>query len=105
MPGDFESDIRNNASKRIGSQINIPDRSKNYPPPDIVAVAVEEALFDPQPQRRYLVALNQQEAESTIRTQIEHRVQLNEDQSFSYDREMLVRILDQDFAKARQQYR
>jgi len=42
-------------------------------------------------------------AERTIRKQIEQRVQLNEDQPFSYDRAVLVKMLDEALARARVQ--
>jgi hypothetical protein len=80
------------------------DRSK-YKEPDEVAAAVEQALFEPEPKRRYLVVPNQEEAEITIRKQIEQLVQLNEGQPYAYDRTTLVKMLDEALAKARPQPR
>lgn len=75
------------------------DRSQ-YPEPDAVSAAVMHALFDPAPRRRYMVVPNQREAEVTIRKAIEEMVQLNQDQPYSYDREALVRMLDEALAAA-----
>lgn len=47
------------------------------------------------PKRRYRVVPNQREAEITIRQAIRELVQLNEDHPFSYDREELIRMLDE----------
>jgi hypothetical protein len=61
----------------------------------------EQALFEPNPKRRYLVVPNQGEAERTIKTQIEQLVQLNEGQPYTYDREALIKMLDEVLAQAR----
>ena len=110
-PGNYNSAISKNALARIGAEsaaarsAGYPvkaDRS-NYKEPDEVAAAVEQALFEPQPKRRYMVVPNQQEAEITIRKQIEQLVQLNEGQPYTYDRTALVKMLDEALAKARPQ--
>ena len=111
-PGNYNSDIVKSALVRMGADspaahspgsfVMNPDRS-SYKEPDDVAAAVEKALFEPAPKRRYLVVPNQREAEITIRKQIEQLVQLNEDQLYSYDRETLVKMLDEALAKARPQ--
>jgi len=44
---------------------------------------------------------NQEEAEVTIRKQIEQLVQLNEGQPYAYDRTNLVKMLDEALAKTR----
>jgi NAD(P)-dependent dehydrogenase (short-subunit alcohol dehydrogenase family) len=98
-PGNYNSNMIKNEFARIGADPNgtvlgySADRSK-YKEPDDVAVAVEHALFDPQPKRRYLVVPRQEEAEITIRKQIEQLVQLNEGQPYSYDRAGLVKMLN-----------
>lgn len=101
-PGNYASEIWKSASQRLGVQGKIQDRSKLYPPPDDVAAAAEQALFDKNPKRRYLVVPDRQEADWTIRKQIEQLVQLNEDQPYTYDRDALVRMLDETLAKSRQ---
>ena len=108
-PGNYNSDISRNAVARMGvdspaarstGYVAHADRS-NYKEPDEVAAAVEQALFEPEPKRRYMVVPNQEEAEVTIRKQIEQLVQLNEGQPYAYDRTTLVKMLDEALAKAR----
>jgi NAD(P)-dependent dehydrogenase (short-subunit alcohol dehydrogenase family) len=110
-PGNYNSDITKNALTRMGADsaaarspgyVMRADRS-NYKEPDEVAVAVEQALSAPEPKRRYMVVPNQQEAEITIRKQIEQLVQLNEGQPYAYDRTALVKMLDEALAKAQPQ--
>ena len=93
-PGNFNSEIGASATKRTGMETRFTDRSK-YKQPDEVAAAVELALFEPTPKRRYMVTPDQKEAEYTIRKQIEQLVQLNERQPYSYDRDTLVKMLDE----------
>ena len=93
-PGNFNSEIGASATKRTGVETRFTDRSK-YKQPDEVAAAVELALFEPTPKRRYMVTPDQGEAERTIRKQIEQLVQLNERQPYSYDRDTLVKMLDE----------
>jgi len=99
-PGNYDTDIGKNLSVRSGQQSRLADRSQ-YPKPDEVAVAVEQALFEANPKRRYLVVPNQKEAEITLRKQIEQLVQLNEGHRYTYDRDALVKMLDEAMAKAR----
>jgi NAD(P)-dependent dehydrogenase (short-subunit alcohol dehydrogenase family) len=96
-PGNYNSEIGRNAAQRLGVESRLADRSQ-YKEPDEVAAAVEDALFAPAPKRRYLVVPSQREAEATIRKAIEELVQLNQDQPFSYDREALVKMLDEALA-------
>lgn len=112
-PGNYNSDIVKNALARMGTDspaarspgyVMRADRS-NYKEPDEVAAAVEQALFEPEPKRRYMVVPNAQEAEITIRKQIEQLVQLNEGQPYTYDRTALIKMLDEALAKARPQAR
>ncbi len=99
-PGNFDSEIGKTAANRVGKDNRMADRSK-YKKPDEVAAAVELALFEATPKRRYMVTPDQREAEFTIRKQIEQRVQLNEGQPYSYDRDALVKMLDEALATAR----
>jgi hypothetical protein len=48
-----------------------------------------------------MVVPEQREAEITIRKQIEQLVQLNEGQPYTYDRDALIRMLDETLATAR----
>jgi NAD(P)-dependent dehydrogenase (short-subunit alcohol dehydrogenase family) len=108
-PGNYNSDIGRNAVQRAGGEKVfadpkmyplVADRSK-YKDPDEVAAAVEHALFDPQPKRRYMVVPDQHEGEITIRKQIAQLVQLNEGQPYTYDRDALVKMLDEALAGSR----
>jgi NAD(P)-dependent dehydrogenase (short-subunit alcohol dehydrogenase family) len=107
-PGNYNSEIARNAIERVGANevariggnVTMADRSK-YREPDEVAAAVVHALFDPNPKRRYLVVPNDREAEVTIKKQIAQLVQLNEGQPYTYDREALVKMLDEALASSR----
>ena len=66
------------------------------PEPDQVADAALHALFDDAPKEHYLVVSRQVEAEWTIRKAIEELVSLNEDHEFSYSREQLIEMLDEE---------
>ena len=110
-PGNYNSDIVKSALARMGADSAAArstgyavraDRS-DFKEPDEVAAAVERALFEPEPKRRYMVVPNEQEAEITIRKQIEQLVQLNEGQPYAYDRAALVKMLDEVLTKARPQ--
>jgi NAD(P)-dependent dehydrogenase (short-subunit alcohol dehydrogenase family) len=92
-PGNYDSQIGFNAAKREGTDNSRADRSK-YKEPDEVAAVVEQALSEATPRRRYMVVPTQQEAERTIRKQIEQLVQLNEGQPYTYDRDELTKMLD-----------
>jgi len=99
-PGNYDTDIGKNAAQRTGVDSRLADRSK-YKKPDEVAAAVEQALFEENPKRRYMVVPEQHEAEITIRKQVEQLVQLNEGQPYTYDRDALVKMLDEALATAR----
>ena len=58
-------------------------------------------MFEATPKRRYMVMPEQREAEITIRKQIEQLVQLNEGQPYTYDRDALIKMLDETLATAR----
>ena len=96
-PGNFNSEIGASATKRTGVQTRMTDRSKYKEPIEVVA-AVEQALFEPSPKRRYMVTPDQAEAELTIRKQLAQLAQLNERQPYSYDRDTLVKMLDEALA-------
>jgi NAD(P)-dependent dehydrogenase (short-subunit alcohol dehydrogenase family) len=93
-PGNFNSEIGASATKRTGKETRFTDRKK-YKQPDEVSAAIELALFEATPKRRYMVTPDQREAEITIRKQIEQLVQLNERQPYAYDRDALVKMLDE----------
>ena len=99
-PGNYNSQIGVSAVARAGGDPKLADRSR-YKEPDEVALAVEQALFEPVPKRRYMVVPDQHEAEITIRKAIQELVQLNEGQNFTYSREALVGMLDEALKTAR----
>ncbi len=70
------------------------DRTR-FKEPDEVSAAFMHALFDENPKQRYMVVPNQFEAEITIKKVIEELVQLNEGHEYSYDREVLIAMLDE----------
>lgn len=100
-PGNYDTDIGRNAVERTGVESRLADRSQ-YRKPEEVADTVVQALLEPAPRRRYLIVPEQREAEITIRTQIQELVQLNEGQRYTYDRDSLVKMLDEALAGARQ---
>jgi len=100
-PGKFNSQLAITAEKLTGSvDPGFANRSR-FKEPDEVAVAVEQALFEPSPKRRYLVVSEQSEAEITIRKVIEELVQLNEGHPYTYSRDALVGMLDEALETAR----
>ena len=63
--------------------------------PIAVARAIQHALADDNPKARYMVVPNQREAEITIRKLLQELAELNQDQPFSYERDALVKMLDE----------
>lgn len=108
-PGNYNSEIGKNAVQRLGADAPglrdkgyrlATDRSQ-YKEPDEVADAVEKALFEPSPKRRYMVTPNREEAEWAVNSLIGQLVQLNEGQPYTYSRDQLVKMLDDALAHAR----
>lgn len=99
-PGNYNSEIGKSAAERTGQTSRLTDRSQ-YKSPDEVADAVTLALFEPSPKRRYLVVPNAYEGEITIMKAIQELVQLNEGHAYTYDRDALVKMLDEALATAR----
>jgi NAD(P)-dependent dehydrogenase (short-subunit alcohol dehydrogenase family) len=71
------------------------------PEPDDVALAVRDALFSDTPKDHYMVVPYERQAEITIRKIIEELVRYNEDQKYTFDRDTLVRMLDEELARGR----
>jgi NAD(P)-dependent dehydrogenase (short-subunit alcohol dehydrogenase family) len=77
---------------------NCRNRPENTSPePDDVAEAVLHALFDDDPREHYMVVPSQFQAEITIRKAIEELVRYNEGHQFSYSREELVEMLEDEY--------
>ena len=71
------------------------------PEPTAVAEAVQDALFSDQPKEQYMVVPYERQAEITIRKALEEVVRFNEDQPYSYDRDELVQLLDEELNRPR----
>lgn len=100
-PGSYKSDIFKNEVGRSGTGGQYVDEWTRLKEPDEVAAAVESALVEPKPKLRYMVVPDQEQAEITIKAQLEQFVQLNEGQRYTYDRATLVKMLDAALAGAR----
>ncbi len=114
-PGNYRSEIMTNMKERLvaggyggeGSRyqkqldrlLAQPTDRAQYKEPDEVAAAFLQALNDATPKRRYLVVPNQREAELTIRAAIARVVQLNAGQPYAYDREGLIKLLDEELQR------
>ena len=77
------------------------DLSMMKGPEDMVAAA-EHALFDANPQQRYMVVGDAARADRTMRALLHRMLELNENQPFTYDREGLIKLLDEEMAKVNQ---
>jgi len=113
-PGNYKSDIVKNVLARMkkqGYDENSPYKA-NYErlsgwmaeaekgqdengDPQQVAQAALHAMFSENPKRRYLVVPNQDQAERTIKKAIQELTQLNQDHTYSYSRDELVKMLDE----------
>jgi NAD(P)-dependent dehydrogenase (short-subunit alcohol dehydrogenase family) len=98
-PGAFSTNLARNAVGRLGRDPGLPNLTLRRSPQD-VAAAVEQALFDPKPKRRYLVAGTAEEARMTIKKQIEQLVQLNEGHAYTLERHELVVLLEEMLSTA-----
>jgi NAD(P)-dependent dehydrogenase (short-subunit alcohol dehydrogenase family) len=114
-PGGFNSDIGKNIYKRLKAKgVNFEnslyrdewennwvleggDLSMMKGPEDMVAAA-EHALFDANPQQRYMVVGDAARADRTMRALLHRMLELNENQPFTYDREGLIKLLDEELA-------
>ena len=115
-PGAYRSDIDQNMLERLteSEKANIikiwgpmPDPMM-FPEADEVAVAVRQALSEPNPKRRYLAIprnakdrMNPRLAERIIRYQMKQLVRWNEGHAYTVDRETLIKMLDEALVGAR----
>jgi short-subunit dehydrogenase len=101
-PGSYRSEIVRNTMTPSGTltQKDVDDWAK-LKEPDDVAAAVESALSEPKPKLRYMVVPDADQAQDTIKAQIEQLVQLNEGQPYTYDRAALIKMLDSALVGAR----
>jgi len=68
------------------------------PPPKLVVDAIQSALFDDNPKEHYLVVADPFEAMITIGKAFEELLHLNHDHEFSYTREQLIAMIDEEWA-------
>jgi NAD(P)-dependent dehydrogenase (short-subunit alcohol dehydrogenase family) len=115
-PGGFRSNIGKNIHKRLQEEnmhfnnslykeelqgnwaLSGGDLSTFHDPEDVVA-KVEHALFADNPEPRYMVVSNADLADGTMRAIIREMLELNHDHPFSYDRDGLIKMLDEELAK------
>lgn len=111
QPGNFRSEIWFTLTERLrdagyggeGSlyegqldrMLESPADRSQYEEPTAVAEAFFDFLTEEEPRRRYMVVPNQREAELTLRAVLRRLVELNGDHAYSYDRDVLVRMLDE----------
>jgi NAD(P)-dependent dehydrogenase (short-subunit alcohol dehydrogenase family) len=115
-PGAYRSEMDKNMQERftedekaylrkvMGSKVD----PMLYPEPDEVAVAVAQALSEPNPKRRYLAIprnakdrMNPRLPERLIRYQMKQLVQWNEGHAYTFDRETLIKMLDDALVNSR----
>jgi hypothetical protein len=70
-----------------------------YKGPEDIVVKVEHALFDENPQRRYMVVGDPGRADATMRALLVRMLELNANQPYTYDREGLIKLLDEEIAR------
>ena len=115
-PGAYRSDMDKNMLARLtadekANMLKVwgptPDPML-FPEPDEVAAAVEQALSEPKPKRRYLAIprnakdrMNGRLPERIIRYQMKQLVQWNEGHAYTFDRDALIKMLDDALAGAR----
>jgi NAD(P)-dependent dehydrogenase (short-subunit alcohol dehydrogenase family) len=101
-PGTYRTEIFRSAAQRLGGSFaaRANDLDKLQPPHD-VAAAFAAALSDAKPKRRYLVTPNEDQARRTIQKQFAQLVELNEGHKFTFDRETLIKMLDEALAGTR----
>src|SRR5262245_43605654 len=115
-PGAYRSDMDKNMLARLteAEKANMlkvwgpPPDPMQFPEADEVAVAVAQALFEPNPKRRYLAIprnakdrMNPRLPERIIRYQMKQLVRWNEGHAYTFDRATLVKMLDDALADSR----
>jgi hypothetical protein len=100
-PGSYRTEIFRNAVARLGNQYADRADMSRFSEPDDVAAAFALALSEPKPKRRYLIVPVEDQARRTIQKQITQLVELNEGHAYTYDRETLIKMLDEALAGSR----
>ena len=115
-PGAYRSDIDENMLERFTEDekahmleaLESMMDPTTFPEPDEVAVAVAQALSEPNPKRRYVAIprnaqdrINSRLPERLIRWQMMKVAQWNEGHAHTFDRATLIKMLDDALATAR----
>jgi NAD(P)-dependent dehydrogenase (short-subunit alcohol dehydrogenase family) len=87
-----ETSLYKEEMERMMARVGEADDQKD---PEEVAEAVFHALFDEDPKMRYMVVPYERQAEITISKAIREMVELNERQPYTYDRDQLIKMLDE----------
>ena len=115
-PGAYRSEMDQNMLERLtgdekADMLKVwgpPPDPMMFPEADEVAAAVAQALFEPNPKRRYLAIprnakdrMNPRLPERLIRYQMKQLVRWNEGHAYTFDRETLIKMLDDALVGAR----
>lgn len=85
------------------STLNSMAQFEQNPSPDDVADAALDAFSSDNPRLRYLVVPVEGQARIVIRKKFDDIVQMNDGQKFRYDRDTLIKLLDEAIARAKAQ--
>jgi NAD(P)-dependent dehydrogenase (short-subunit alcohol dehydrogenase family) len=102
QPGTYKSQIAANEVRRSGNGAHVAKVMAHAKDPEEVAAAVEQALSEANPKRRYMVVPDAQQASVAIKAELKHLIEMNEDQPYTYDRDTLVKMLDEELSSSRQ---
>ena len=94
----YFEEYRVKSLQRCKDRLSSSDEESQGAEPDRVADAIQHALFDENPKEHYLVVPNQDEARWTITKAFEELLSLNQDHEYSYSREELIAIMDEEWA-------
>ena len=115
-PGNYASNIGNAAKKllddtnywtddslykkdRDGLMVGLSQTEKGADPIDVGKAALQ-IMQSSKPKIRYMVTATEQQADTTIRRQISKMLELNSGQVHQFDRARLIKMLDEELAKA-----
>lgn len=117
-PGAYKSNIGINALKLLDEADYWTDKTQypqeraaylkiladfvNFPDPTRVGEAALHAMQSDQPRPRYMVIEREEQADRVLRKQIQVLIELNDGQAHEFDRDRLVKMLDEEIAKKRQ---
>lgn len=88
---------------QLRATINSMAQFERNPSPDDVADAALDAFTSDNPRLRYLVVPVEGQARIVIRKKFDDIVQMNDGQKFRYDRDTLIKLLDEAIARAKAQ--